>query len=478
MITVILNLVQLDPVRNGGVSRIAHEVAHLLLDFSGVQTICIVGAGFADHFKQWLGREVAFIPYPQGTEPGPLLRALKADFIVSPLFGNEPFQGEAFSDSVHIIALPDALALDKPQLFLPQELAQRKTIYESAISARTIVVPSEYSKHRLTEQLRIASERFFVVPHGAEPLAISEELPRQSLQEQPRVLQPYIFYPANNWPHKRHELLFAVMQHVWKARPEINLVLTGGRSGSVDIEALSAKAPVGRIHDLGFVSENHLRTLYQNAEAMVFVSEYEGFGMPIVEAMLNNCPVICSPLTAIREIAGDAALFVPSDEPQDWANALINILPVNRAELILKGKKRAAQFTWDRMRVGWTEALQDAGLKPNFNNTAQLLLPLDVVAKELEMWRKQTNTIDISVRQKMSQLEQAIQSVDATRLTENHNRFAKLPVIGFFIRTLLRIRNLGHMWEANAKLNWILFNQLASIETRLQTKPDDEKRGE
>jgi hypothetical protein len=72
----------------------------------------------------------------------------------------------------------------------------------------------------------------------------------------------------------------------------------------------------------------------------------------------------------------------------------------------------------------------------------------------------------------LAQVEQAIQMVDAVRLAENQNRWAALPVIGFVVRTLLRVRNLGHLWEANAKLNWAVYNHLADIESRL---PNDKR---
>jgi hypothetical protein len=105
-----------------------------------------------------------------------------------------------------------------------------------------------------------------------------------------------------------------------------------------------------------------LLTLYQHAEALLFVSQYEGFGMPLLEAMQQGCPVICAPLSAIPEMVGDAAILVDSEKPDDWAEAILTTLPHRRSELIEAGHKRATAFTWAKTRSGWAEVLDSAGI--------------------------------------------------------------------------------------------------------------------
>lgn len=457
MSTVLVNLVYLDPPRNGGVSRIAHEVALLLCAMEGVEVVFAIGAGFASEFPAWLGLPARVIPCLTDQPPGPLLKALKPDFIISPLFGIEPFEGQDFKTALHVTGIPDALALDKPELFLPHERQVRTLSYERARGAKVIVTLSEYAKQRLQERLNLPAAQIQVVGLGAD---FASE-PSGEHQIPAAVTRPYVFYPANNWPHKRHDLLFKMMAEVWKISPELHLVLTGGRSGGVDLQALAAGAPPTKVHDLGFVDEAQLKTLYQNAEAMIFPSEHEGFGMPIVEAMLNGCPVICAPLTSIPEVAGDAALYVRSDNPHDWAKAFLNELPQRRTEWIEAGKQQAAQFTWSKMRDGWAKALQAAGLRSG-TGINMLIVPLDAVLAEIGRWREEGG--GMGAKQGSARLERLLQQVEAVRLSENQNRFSNMRGIGFIVRSLIRIRNLGHMWEARAHLDQAMVDHLAALE--------------
>ena len=114
-----------------------------------------------------------------------------------------------------------------------------------------------------------------------------------------------------------HDLLFRIMSRLWEQQPDVHLVLTGGRS-EADQHSLQALmtlhgCPPERIHDLGYVDDSQLTLLYRKAEALLFVSQYEGFGMPLLEAMQHGCPVICAPLAAISEVVGEAGITVNSE---------------------------------------------------------------------------------------------------------------------------------------------------------------------
>jgi hypothetical protein len=122
------------------------------------------------------------------------------------------------------------------------------------------------------------------------------------------------------------------------------------------------ECPPGKVLDFGFVTDAQLRQLYESAEALLFVSEYEGFGMPLLEAMRHGCPVICAPVTAIPEVVGDVAIFVDSDQPEAWAEAFLRELPLRREDLIKKGLARAGMFTWHNTREKWKLLLEEFGL--------------------------------------------------------------------------------------------------------------------
>jgi glycosyltransferase involved in cell wall biosynthesis len=113
----------------------------------------------------------------------------------------------------------------------------------------------------------------------------------------------------------------------------------------------------------GFVSSADLFYLYQKAQAFVFPSRYEGFGLPVLEAMSAGCPVIAYDNSSIPEVAGDAALLIKDGQPQ--APAVEKLLKNSglRQELIAKGKKRAAEFSWDKNATKILEVLKDTAEK-------------------------------------------------------------------------------------------------------------------
>lgn len=351
----LVNFAHLDPRNNGGVSRLAREVALELLNHepSLFRVVFVVRLRFLREFRQWLGikRNLFIIPYTHHIPPGFIVKVVRPDVVVSPLFGTEPF---THTGSIpHVVSMPDTLVFDHPELFTEAEQERRRHVYEQTRSARTVITLSEYARRQLIQHLPELEQKIRIIELGSDSLPPPENV---SL-----VAAPYVFYPANSWTHKRHELLLEIMSHIWKSRPELKLVLTGGRTSEVELASLITQyAPPDAVVDRGFVSEAQLATLYRDAEALLFTSQYEGFGMPILEAMHSGCPVICAPLTSIPEVAGDAALYVDSDSPEDWANAFLNQLPVQRDELIERGYRQAAQFTWKKTRLQWMQAISDA----------------------------------------------------------------------------------------------------------------------
>ena len=120
-----------------------------------------------------------------------------------------------------------------------------------------------------------------------------------------------------------------------------------GSPGRDDAEIRAHAASVSpRIHMLGYVSRADLDSLYRSADALVFPSRYEGFGLPILEAQAYGLPVICSNVTAIPEVAGDGALLIDPLNPGDWVDAMIErFSPVERAKLVAAGFENARRYS-------------------------------------------------------------------------------------------------------------------------------------
>lgn len=485
MQTCLVNLVDLDPPVNGGAARVALAVCQMLVsrakDDPDLCVVFVVNWAFAGKFHAWVGDDSALvIPFiVRDVRHGltPLLQSLNLDFLVSPLFGMQPFdQIAALRGIPHVVAIPDTLALDKPELFTPAQLRGRKAIYAALTRAARIVTVSEFARHHLIDQLALQPDRVRVAYHGSE---LAEGGVSESEKSAALPGNPYVFYPANTWAHKRHGLLFQVMTIIWRQRPDIRLVLTGGRTGSEIDRLVDQFQCRDKVVDLGYVSDTELQQLYAHAEAMIFTPEYEGFGMPLVEAMQHGCPVICAPLTAIPEIAGDAVLYVDSHLAEDWARAFLETLPDLREDLIQRGKERAAMFTWDSAKQAWATILTDAGLNLEGRNAVgtqhAASLPdiaFDIVLAELNDWHQRIVSYDMPAAgvTHMAHLQDHLRQIEAIRRSENNTRLAQIPLIGYVVRLFIRFRNLARMWQANEQFYAAVITQLDRLESRLDAE--------
>ncbi len=228
----------------------------------------------------------------------------------------------------------------------PQYFSRRKRAYLAAIvapSARRatmVAVPSEYVRDSVIGAYGIPFDRIAVVPHGLEPGLAGEATAAPELRKRYRLGDgPIIVYPAVTHPHKNHRLLLQMMRDHWKD-PDLRLVLTGGK-GLAEAEVASCTDP--RVRRVGRVPAADRNGLLAMADAMVFPSQYEGFGAPLIEAMALGAPVVCGDATCMPQIVGDAGLVRPL-LPEAWAGALDEVR-WRRAELVAAGHLRAQDFT-------------------------------------------------------------------------------------------------------------------------------------
>ncbi len=169
------------------------------------------------------------------------------------------------------------------------------------------------------------------------------------LLENMQVKPPFLFYPAQPWLHKNHCGLIEAMKRADRSLPpDYKLVLTGQPFGSDHPAAalLADPAVSKRVIHLGYRSPLEIVALYHSAEALLFPSRFEGFGMPLLEAMQQKCPVVCGQHTSLPEIAGDAALFVDIASPEALAEAIVRIVRDGtlRTELRQKGVENLRRF--------------------------------------------------------------------------------------------------------------------------------------
>ena len=160
----------------------------------------------------------------------------------------------------------------------------------------------------------------------------------------------YVLYPANTWRHKNHaRLIEALARYRDETGEALALVLTGvGKEGEAGLKAaVDRDGLADSVHLLGYVPRADLPALYAGAACLVFPSLFEGFGIPLVEAMLVGCPVAASNATSIPEVVGDAAILFDPRDPSDIARAIAAIVrdPTAAAELARRGRARVERFS-------------------------------------------------------------------------------------------------------------------------------------
>jgi glycosyltransferase involved in cell wall biosynthesis len=156
---------------------------------------------------------------------------------------------------------------------------------------------------------------------------------------------------------KNHALLERAMCSVVVAHHGTTLVLAGPRRRTT-----APAADFAWMQTLGFVSDAELATLYRNAAALVMPSTYEGFGLPVLEAMQLGTPVICARASSLPEVAGDAALWVKPDDHAELAAAIASVLDDQalRAALSASSLRQARTFSWDHTARNTLQAFDDA----------------------------------------------------------------------------------------------------------------------
>lgn len=243
-----------------------------------------------------------------------------------------------------------------PEFFSSAELRRRAATYALSVrEARSIIAISNHAKECLLARYELPSEKIHVIYHGVakcfqriqDPICCAEVVCRYLLEK------PFIIYPAATWLHKNHlRLLAAVRVLIDRGLFDGELLLTGAPMDA-HLQVLSEIYRLRLekyVRWLGYVPSEDLPVLYSLARLMIFPSLFEGFGLPVIEAMACGCPVVCSDTTSLPEVAGDAACLVDPNSVEGIAEGL-SALWGNDAELLnfsQKGLVRAAFFSWKK----------------------------------------------------------------------------------------------------------------------------------
>ncbi|HTW95008.1 MAG TPA: glycosyltransferase family 1 protein [Tepidisphaeraceae bacterium] len=247
-------------------------------------------------------------------------------------------------DSPTVALLADIQQEYFPQYFsYSQRVARREAYLEICRAATKVVTVSQFSKESIIDKFGVDGRKIEVVFNAPQDGLVDGEAmpPCADLPEE------YFFYPANFYPHKNHAML---LDAIARLDPGTMLVFVGSNvpggfplKRQIERRKLSARCRV-----LENLSAAQMQYLYRHARATVMPTCFEGFGMPAVESMACGCPLICSDIPPLRELAGDDALYFPLDDPARLCEQMRTISSDAelRRDLSERGRQRATQFSW------------------------------------------------------------------------------------------------------------------------------------
>lgn len=216
--------------------------------------------------------------------------------------------------------------------------------------AAHILTVSEFIRSEICEILSLSPELISVVPEASAPIFWPR--PPDAIQQVRRnfsLPHDYLLFVGALEPRKN---LPRLMEALRRCKTDIPLVLAGwkGWGDKSWMESIQGAGLEKRIFFTGYVDDEALACLYSGATALVYPSLYEGFGLPILEAMSCGCPVICSNVASMPEVAGMAAYLISPCDAEEIACAIDFVVgdQDTRYEMIRNGLRRAAKFTWRR----------------------------------------------------------------------------------------------------------------------------------
>jgi glycosyltransferase involved in cell wall biosynthesis len=221
----------------------------------------------------------------------------------------------------------------------------RSRLGPSARTSAVITTPSAFVRRTVIDRLHADPARVQVV---SAPLFPPEPQPSGG-SGTGGIEGRFFVYPAITNPHKNHETLLDAFAGVVAGHPDVVLVLTGAE-GPAERAVADSIARLGlrdHVRRLGRVPATRLHALFRGAVAMVYPSTYEGFGLPLAEAMAEGCPVIASDRSALPEVLGDAGMLLDPDDVDAWTDAMLRSLgdETMRATMISAGRERVRSLT-------------------------------------------------------------------------------------------------------------------------------------
>ncbi len=347
-------VVNLRQYYKGCIGGIEHYVVNVLsaLEGAGHSLTILAPRGEEANIRTFApGAEILEAGPEGGANVRDRILAGGCDLLFCPLLVLEPLNVSVPS----VVFIPDIQHEFYPEYFPARVLQwRRRNFLPSAENASVVLTCSEYAKQTIVGHYGVAPEKVQAVYPGVEddfrrPPSASAiaSFRRLGLPER------YFFLPANYWPHKNHVSLLKALQRVHAAgMSDIQLVFTGAAGPDRDRVAgeIQRLGLTGSVRLLDYQPRGVLPEIYRHSRGLVFATQHEGFGIPVLEAMSLGVPVITSRGGATEEVAAGAAFLVEAKDPASIAESMERLAGDRglSEELARKGRQRAADFAWKK----------------------------------------------------------------------------------------------------------------------------------
>jgi glycosyltransferase involved in cell wall biosynthesis len=355
--------------RYHGIGRVAYELAAAMAGMPGVHLVLFTGPGRSRRFDlAALAGRPAVSVRPTRMRPVAVsqlwrwrgeLRRAGVDVMFFPYhLGASPIAGVP-----RVTLLHDCIFETDPRFVPSKRMYVAYRALTAAVAWTSTVLTVSGASAREVERFyrrRVPPER--VISNGVDQRPVTGDVRR--LRDELGLEPGYVLHVGAQRPHKNVPVLVAALSRL----PGARLVLVGSADERFADEVGPAVERYGlgdRVRRLSFVPEELLGAVYANAGLLAYPSLVEGFGLPMLEAMVAGTPVLAGDVPVLREVGADAAAYVPPTDPDRWAAAIGRLLTDTawRDELTAAGRSRAGEFTWKVSAARLVRACAQAAAK-------------------------------------------------------------------------------------------------------------------
>lgn len=285
------------------------------------------------------------LPVPVQLLTGAIDLYYSPDFVLPPLFPRVP----------SLVTVHDLSFVHYPETFTPPLVAYLNQVVPWSVRRATHVLADSLStKKDLMAAWGVPEKKITVLYSGVSPRFQRVEAEGEITAVLNKYQIPatdYILSVGTLQPRKNYQMLIKAFRPIADRYPH-HLVISGGKGWLFEemLSEIEAQGLTGRVHFIGFVEDQDLPALYSGATLLAFPSLYEGFGLPLLEAMACGLPVVSSNSSSLPEVGQNTAVLIPPHSPELWTETLSQLLdhPAERAAMRRRGFEHIQQFTWAR----------------------------------------------------------------------------------------------------------------------------------